>query len=74
MKRTGLHGDPIYRHRSERQDGMLTHVRSVLTAADLSAPVIEGRLVLGIWQSINLWGDRSRPYTRDLGIMLHGTA
>src|SRR3954462_13904347 len=45
-------GDPIFRHRDEGFDDMPAHVRSALTAVQLSVPVAEGRLALGTWQGI----------------------
>src|SRR5512136_1525849 len=48
-------GDPIFRHTLEGDDDMPAHVRTALTAVNLSIPVLEGQMVLGTWQGIYLW-------------------
>ena len=48
---------------------MPAHVRSALTAVQLSLPVHGGRLALGTWQGIYLWEHRTRAHRRE--IMLH---
>lgn len=57
-------GDPLFRHTSEGDDDMPAHVRTALTAVNLSVPVSGGRLVLGTWQGIYLWEHRTVPHTR----------
>jgi secondary thiamine-phosphate synthase enzyme len=51
---------------------MPSHVRSVLTATQLSIPVAEGRLVLGTWQGIYLWEHRLKPHRREVALHLIG--
>ena len=74
MQRTVPDGDPMYRHSSEGPDDMSAHVRSVLTDAALSVPVMKCQLALGTWQGIYLWEHRLHPYSRSLVITLQGTA
>lgn len=62
-------GDRIFRHAHEGPDDMPAHVRSALTAVQLSIPVLRGRLALGTWQGIYLWEHRLQPHRRE--IMLH---
>jgi secondary thiamine-phosphate synthase enzyme len=57
-------GDPIFQHICEGDDDMPAHVRSALTAVNLSIPVSEGRLALGTWQGIYLWEHRLRSQSR----------
>ncbi len=57
-------GDPIFRHTLEGDDDMAAHVRTALTAVNLSIPVSEGRMVLGTWQGIYLWEHRTVPHER----------
>lgn len=57
-------GDPIFRHTLEGDDDMPAHVRTALTAVNLSIPVSEGRMVLGTWQGIYLWEHRTVPHER----------
>jgi secondary thiamine-phosphate synthase enzyme len=57
-------GDPLYLHTAEGADDMPAHVRTALTAVNLSLPVRDGRLTLGTWQGIYLWEHRRAPHTR----------
>ena len=66
-------GDPLFRHRDEGPDDMPAHVRSALTAVQLSIPVMNGRMVLGTWQGIYLWEHRSRPHRRQVALHLIGS-
>jgi len=59
-------GDPAFRHRAEGADDMPAHVRSALTATQLSVPVVDARLALGTWQGIYLWEHRFRGHSREL--------
>lgn len=65
-------GDPLFRHREEGPDDMPAHVRSALTAVQLSVPVADGRLVLGTWQGLYLWEHRQRPHQREVAAHLLG--
>ena len=65
-------GDPIYRHTAEGPDDMPAHVRSVLTAASLSVPVIDGRLGLGTWQGVYLYEHRAAPHRRRVSVTVVG--
>lgn len=66
-------GDPMFRHRTEGDDDMAAHVRSVLTHTDLTLPVSEGRLALGTWQGIFLWEHRYRGYERRIMVTVCGS-
>ena len=57
-------GDALFRHRAEGEDDMPAHVRTALTAVNLSIPVSVGQLALGTWQGIYLWEHRTRPHSR----------
>lgn len=52
---------------------MPAHVRSALTAVQLSIPVTNGRMALGTWQGIYLWEHRSRPHRRQVALHLIGS-
>jgi len=62
-------GEPMFVHTAEGDDDMPAHVRSALTAVNLSIPVSRGRLGLGTWQGIYLWEHRLAPHSRS--ILLH---
>jgi secondary thiamine-phosphate synthase enzyme len=57
-------GDPLFVHTAEGEDDMPAHVRTALTAVNLTIPVIGGRLALGTWQGIYLWEHRHAPHPR----------
>jgi len=59
-------GDPLFRHTLEGDDDMPAHVRTALTAVNLSVPVSGGQLALGTWQGIYLWEHRTVPHTRQV--------
>jgi secondary thiamine-phosphate synthase enzyme len=63
-------GDPAYVHSMEGPDDMPAHIRSVLTATELSIPVRAGRLALGTWQGVYLWEHRSRPHHRRVDVTI----
>ena len=65
-------GDPLFRHVDEGPDDMPSHVRSALTAVQLSIPLAGGRLVLGTWQGIYLWEHRHRGHRREVVAHLLG--
>ena len=62
-------GDPLYDHQSEGPDDMPAHIRSALTQTQLSIPIRNNRMALGIWQAIYLFEHRVSPHTRD--VLLH---
>ncbi len=62
-------GDPLYDHQSEGPDDMPAHIRSALTLTQVSIPVRDNRLALGIWQGIYLFEHRIHPHKRN--VLLH---
>src|SRR6266511_135869 len=65
-------GDPLFRHTAEGADDMPAHVRTALTAVNLSIPIIDGHLALGTWQGIYLWEHRARLHSRRVVVHLLG--
>ncbi|MDH3231662.1 MAG: secondary thiamine-phosphate synthase enzyme YjbQ [Alphaproteobacteria bacterium] len=61
-----------YRHTTEGPDDMPAHIKSALTATQLSIPVSGGRMALGTWQGVYLFEHRSRPHDRTLALHLIG--
>jgi secondary thiamine-phosphate synthase enzyme len=59
----------LYRHTAEGPDDMTSHIRSALTATQLSIPIHQGKLALGTWQRVYLFEHRERPHQRS--VMLH---
>jgi secondary thiamine-phosphate synthase enzyme len=65
--------DPTrYRHDDEGPDDMPAHLRTMLTATQLSIPVDAGRPVLGTWQAIYLFEHRRAPHRREVVLHLLG--
>jgi secondary thiamine-phosphate synthase enzyme len=65
-------GDPLFSHTAEGADDMAAHVRTALTAVNLSIPVRGGRPVLGTWQGIYLWEHRTHPHSRRIALHFIG--
>ena len=54
--------DPqLYAHNDEGPDDMPAHIRAALTGAQLSIPLIGGRLALGTWDGIYSFEHRRAP-------------
>jgi secondary thiamine-phosphate synthase enzyme len=65
-------GDRLFIHTTEGDDDMPAHIRTALTAVNLSIPVAHGNLALGIWQGIYLWEHRTAPHHRTITLHLLG--
>ena len=64
--------DPHYRHTMEGADDMPAHIRSALTATNLSIPVLRGRPALGTWQGLYVFEHRRHPHRRSVILHLLG--
>jgi secondary thiamine-phosphate synthase enzyme len=62
----------LYRHNDEGPDDMPAHIKSALTQTQLTIPVTDGRIQLGVWQGIFLLEHRATPHTRSLVLTLIG--
>jgi secondary thiamine-phosphate synthase enzyme len=62
--------DPLYTHTLEGADDMPAHIKSALTATQLSIPFQQGELLLGTWQGIYLWEHRHQSARRDVVVHL----
>ena len=62
-------GDPLYDHQAEGPDDMPAHIRSALTQTQLSIPVRNNKLALGVWQAIYLFEHRTYAHKRN--VLLH---
>jgi len=61
-----------YEHDDEGPDDMPAHLRSALTAIQVSIPVNESKLALGTWQGIFLFEHRSNTPERSIALHLIG--
>ena len=57
-------GDMIFEHTAEGEDDMPAHIRTALTAVNVTIPIARGALALGTWQGIYLWEHRTHPHRR----------
>ena len=64
--------DPAYRHDAEGDDDMAAHARSLLAGTSVTVPVADGELLLGTWQGIYLWEQRTQPHSRAVCITVVG--
>jgi secondary thiamine-phosphate synthase enzyme len=64
--------DGPYVHDAEGPDDMPAHIRTALTAVNLSVPVEGGRMALGTWQGIYLFEHRRAPHRREVVLHLIG--
>ena len=62
----------LYRHTIEGPDDMPAHIRSALSATQLTIPVIEGGAALGTWQGLYVFEHRSSAHRRRLILHLLG--
>ena len=62
--------DPLYTHTLEGADDMPAHIKSALTATQLSIPFQAGELMLGTWQGIYLWEHRHHAGSRKVVVHL----
>jgi secondary thiamine-phosphate synthase enzyme len=65
-------GDPLFVHTVEGDDDMPAHVRTALTAVNLSIPLAKGRLALGTWQGIYVWEHRRVSHSRKVTLHFIG--
>ena len=61
-----------YEHHEEGPDDMPAHIRTAITATQLSIPVADGRLALGTWQGIFLFEHRRNTPERQIALHLIG--
>ena len=66
--------DALYTHTEEGPDDMPAHIKGALTAVQVSVPVIEGKLALGVWQGIFLWEHRHSARDRSVIVNMLGDA
>ena len=63
-----------YRHHMEGPDDMPGHIKTMLTDAALTLPVINGKMDLGTWQGIFLIEHRAQVHTRTIRTLFQGVA
>ena len=66
--------DSLYTHTEEGPDDMPAHIKGALTAVQVSVPVMQGTMALGVWQEIYLWEHRHSARTRSIVVNVLGEA
>lgn len=72
FQRLAPDGDPLFIHTTEGDDDMPAHIRTALTAVNLSIPVRGGQMTLGVWQGIYLWEHRAHGHLRRITLHFIG--
>jgi secondary thiamine-phosphate synthase enzyme len=61
----------LYRHTAEGQDDMTSHALASIIGCEVTIPIQQGRLALGMWQGIHLCEFRHHAHGRRLIATLH---
>jgi secondary thiamine-phosphate synthase enzyme len=69
---TVLENAPYYKHTMEGPDDMPAHIKSTLIGNNLTIPISEGLLNLGIWQGIYLCEHRNHAHSRKIIATING--
>jgi len=64
--------EPYYKHTLEGSDDMPAHLKAVMIGTELTLPISQGRLSLGIWQGIYLCEHREMAGRRKIIVTLNG--
>uniref|UniRef100_UPI003F6A5203 secondary thiamine-phosphate synthase enzyme YjbQ n=1 Tax=Pseudemcibacter sp. TaxID=2943293 RepID=UPI003F6A5203 len=62
----------LYRHNAEGADDMPAHIKSALTQTQLSIPIRNNDLNMGIWQGIYIFEHRAHAHKRTLVLHILG--
>ncbi len=73
LQKNVIDDDPIFKHKDEGPDDMSAHIRSIITSIDVSLPIKNGQLGLGIWQGLYLYEHRAFSHNRKIVVTLNGT-
>jgi len=67
-----VENEPYYRHILEGSDDMPAHLKAVILGNDLTIPIANGRLQMGIWQGIYLCEHRNSASSREIIATING--
>lgn len=62
----------LYRHNAEGVDDMPAHIKSALTQTQVSIPIINYELALGIWQGVYIFEHRAYAHKRTISLHIVG--
>jgi secondary thiamine-phosphate synthase enzyme len=66
MERLAPEDQSWHRHTLEGSDDSPSHMRSIVTATNLSIPIDNNQLSLGTWQGVYVFEHRARPHRRKI--------
>jgi secondary thiamine-phosphate synthase enzyme len=72
LRRLAPDDAPTYTHTYEGPDDMPAHIKAVLIGAEVTVPITNGRLNLGVWQGLYLCEHRTHVGSRRLVVTLWG--
>lgn len=64
--------EPYYTHIMEGADDMPAHLKAVIIGTELTIPIANGTLLLGVWQGIYLCEHRNAAGSRHVVVTLNG--
>ncbi|KXI29398.1 secondary thiamine-phosphate synthase enzyme YjbQ [Paraglaciecola hydrolytica] len=66
--------EPYYQHLDEGSDDMPAHLKSSILGSNVTIPITNGRLNMGIWQGIYLCEHRNHGGARTVVVTIQGKA
>jgi len=72
FSRSVKENEPYYRHVLEGSDDMPAHLKAVILGGELTVPISNGQLQLGIWQGIYLCEHRNSAGGRKIIATING--
>ncbi|MCL1065537.1 secondary thiamine-phosphate synthase enzyme YjbQ [Shewanella olleyana] len=72
FNRTAAENETYYVHTYEGSDDMPAHLKSSLLGCELSIPISQGQLAVGMWQGIYLGEHRNHGGSRQVLITIQG--
>ncbi len=72
FSRAVAENEPYYRHILEGSDDMPAHLKSVILGGELTIPIANGQLHVGVWQGIYLCEHRNSAGSRAIIATING--
>ncbi len=72
FSRSVVENEPYYRHVLEGSDDMPAHIKAVTLGCELTIPIAEGILQMGVWQGIYLCEHRNSAGNRNVIATING--
>lgn len=74
FSRTVVENEPYYQHVLEGSDDMPAHLKAVILGGDLTIPISDGYLQMGVWQGIYLCEHRNNASSREIIVTINGVS